>query len=418
MGIADSTRRSGGAGGFSSGFQAGVAGKRQKMEQAEQSRENAITTYTAQKDQIKDNALKTFKAIQDRQAAFLIQHEKNVGQESGLTPTQFAAKNVEFETMKKLAEAQSGKMIDSLEQSSQIGVQMGYFEKGDISAFRQSISTIFQGLTSKEQAQVDALGAGAKEAAKAEAVGEMVNMIGPKGERVAVSVTDRDSISSLQKAGYQEQTPVSIGVQGKTLADIGLTKPVQTDLQKKLIAIKDELSRLDVIKARFKPEYQTFWTRASSKISGVKEKAGVTLDQEEKKSFAEFSKFKRESLENINLAIHRLTGAQMSKFEAKRIRKGLPDPGEGVFDGDAPTEFSARLESSVASLKAAERRLQFFLQNGIQGDIEELSKAYPLQNYQEEIKAEAPPMEGAKKAPDGNWYIIDPSRPGKYLQVQ
>ena len=31
---------------------------------------------------------------------------------------------------------------------------------------------------------------------------------------------------------------------------------------------------------------------------------------------------------------------------------------------------------------------------------------------------EKPPMEGAQKAPDGNWYLPDENRPGKYLQVQ
>ena len=29
----------------------------------------------------------------------------------------------------------------------------------------------------------------------------------------------------------------------------------------------------------------------------------------------------------------------------------------------------------------------------------------------------APPAPGAKQAPDGNWYVPDPTRPGKYLQV-
>ncbi len=30
----------------------------------------------------------------------------------------------------------------------------------------------------------------------------------------------------------------------------------------------------------------------------------------------------------------------------------------------------------------------------------------------------APPVEGARKAPDGNWYVPDPNRPGKYLRVE
>lgn len=29
-----------------------------------------------------------------------------------------------------------------------------------------------------------------------------------------------------------------------------------------------------------------------------------------------------------------------------------------------------------------------------------------------------PPVQGARKAPDGNWYVSDPQRPGKYLRVQ
>lgn len=33
-------------------------------------------------------------------------------------------------------------------------------------------------------------------------------------------------------------------------------------------------------------------------------------------------------------------------------------------------------------------------------------------------KPESPPMQGARKAPDGKWYVADPSRPGKYLMVQ
>lgn len=36
---------------------------------------------------------------------------------------------------------------------------------------------------------------------------------------------------------------------------------------------------------------------------------------------------------------------------------------------------------------------------------------------EEEKKGEAPPVAGAKKAPDGFWYIPDPSRPGKYKRV-
>jgi hypothetical protein len=33
-------------------------------------------------------------------------------------------------------------------------------------------------------------------------------------------------------------------------------------------------------------------------------------------------------------------------------------------------------------------------------------------------QSSAPPVEGARQASDGKFYVPDPNRPGKYLQVQ
>jgi hypothetical protein len=217
---------------------------------------------------------------------------------------------------------------------------------------------------------------GAVKEAEAEAVSTGKNFL-IDGKIINVSATDKEKIGKIR-----EQGGVEVGkdiLQASSVSD--LTKPQQTKIQGKIVEIKEEIGRLGEIKETFKPEYQTVWTKLGQKVSGVKEKFGGELDQEETKELTEFSNFKRKSLENINMAIHRLTGAQMSKFEAKRIRQGLPDPGEGIFSGDSPTEFTSKVNSSLESLKSAERRLQFFLENGIEGDIEELSKAYPLSNF-------------------------------------
>lgn len=40
------------------------------------------------------------------------------------------------------------------------------------------------------------------------------------------------------------------------------------------------------------------------------------------------------------------------------------------------------------------------------------------QNQQQSAASAQPPMPNAKQAPDGNWYLPDPNRPGKYLQVK
>lgn len=42
----------------------------------------------------------------------------------------------------------------------------------------------------------------------------------------------------------------------------------------------------------------------------------------------------------------------------------------------------------------------------------------PQQGVQPQGPQEQPPAPGARKAPDGNWYVADPARPGKYLMVR
>lgn len=39
------------------------------------------------------------------------------------------------------------------------------------------------------------------------------------------------------------------------------------------------------------------------------------------------------------------------------------------------------------------------------------------ESFNNEDKQETPPVEGARKAPDGNWYVDDPKKPGRYLKV-
>ena len=42
----------------------------------------------------------------------------------------------------------------------------------------------------------------------------------------------------------------------------------------------------------------------------------------------------------------------------------------------------------------------------------------PNDSEQQEQGEESPPVQGAQKAPDGEWYLTDPSRKGKYLRIE
>lgn len=79
----------------------------------------------------------------------------------------------------------------------------------------------------------------------------------------------------------------------------------------------------------------------------------------------------------------------------------LPKP------GDHPSVIAQKREARARALEA--------MRTGL-GTAEVLAAARPQQP--EAAKEEQPPAPDARKAPDGNWYVPDPKRPGKYLMVQ
>jgi hypothetical protein len=57
---------------------------------------------------------------------------------------------------------------------------------------------------------------------------------------------------------------------------------------------------------------------------------------------------------------------------------------------------------------------------GLKPDLTQQGQAAPAGNNaapQGALTGGPPPTPDAKLAPDGNWYVPDPARPGKYLRV-
>lgn len=142
-------------------------------------------------------------------------------------------------------------------------------------------------------------------------------------------------------------------------------KTTQGKIDDNLMESGGRMMRLDSIAASFKPEYQTIGTRIGAGWSALKEKGGVNLSGGDQRTLTEFSRFKSESLNNLNLYIKEITGAAMSEAEADRIRKAMPDPGSGMFDGDSPTQFKAKLDDSLRQVKMAEARNVYLKRNGM-----------------------------------------------------
>lgn len=144
----------------------------------------------------------------------------------------------------------------------------------------------------------------------------------------------------------------------------GMTPTTKTDVQKKLFNATEQMSRLRLIEQKSKPEFQTLRTRGESWWLSVKEKLGKNLNPEEAALVSEFATYQQDALENINKYINEITGAQMSEQEADRLRKVMPDPGEGVWGKDSPTQFKAKLDNAIYKCKLSIVRYQMLLSKG------------------------------------------------------
>ena len=136
----------------------------------------------------------------------------------------------------------------------------------------------------------------------------------------------------------------------------------------------------------------------------------------------EFKGFQRKAIENINLYIKEITGAQMSEKEATRLRLSQPDPGEQWYQGDDPITFKAKMDDVIKFAGASVARYDKYRSEGLSDtDIKQLAKddmLEPLENFMQpqESEAEIPSPNTADEynaLPSGTIYI-DPDDGKKY----
>ena len=194
------------------------------------------------------------------------------------------------------------------------------------------------------------------------------------------------------------------------------------DLEGKLFNAQESQSRLEDIAASYKPEFLQLGTKLSTLntkwqeigkgtplASGLATVFGKATP-EDQETLTDYSAFRRDSINNINLYIKEITGAQMSEKEAERIRQGMPDPGEGIFDGDSPSQFESKWNSTMKQMRAAQARYTYYLKNGFSAaDVNKMAKTNSLMSINEiqrMINDRAKEMETAGTPKDQIPYLL------------
>lgn len=189
--------------------------------------------------------------------------------------------------------------------------------------------------------------------------------------------------------------PTSISTGRRGGSDQSLQKKTLGDIEAKVVQAREGIARLGQIQSGFQRDYQTFGTRWGAMYDAFMEKSGFELTPENQQELAAFTDWRRNAVENINLHIKDITGAQMSAAEVPRLKDQMPDPGTGLLDGDSPTEFQANLDSTMRSLRRAAARYTYALRNrkdpfsisldSIDGIMEKR-----LSEMEQEVRAEQP----------------------------
>jgi len=148
--------------------------------------------------------------------------------------------------------------------------------------------------------------------------------------------------------------------------DGNMQKGTRAKLEKSLIDSRGTLAELQMVKNKFKPEFQTIGHKLGIKALEWSEKMGNDLTPEQQGSVAEYETFFRDSISGINNYIRSITGAQLSQHEADRIMGGMPNPGDSIFNGNSPTQFKAKLDSAMKMLRQATARAHYTLRNNLQ----------------------------------------------------
>ena len=139
---------------------------------------------------------------------------------------------------------------------------------------------------------------------------------------------------------------------------IPLGKTAEGKVDEGLLDTSAALMRLSSIRKEYRPEWSQFGTQAGMKWNQIAEKyLGAKINPADKDKFAQYTKWRKNSLENVNLTIKQLTGSAMGEAEANRIIGTLPSP------DDSPSEFQAKLDSAEEQTKMALARFTYIKRN-------------------------------------------------------
>jgi hypothetical protein len=290
------------------------------------------------------------------------------------------------------------------------GLAAGAAQAGNMPHFGYVLSSAAAGgRKATQQAQQRAL---KNQLTKAEIQAQLMEAARSGDQTQFERVLDQAGLSEQQKKAFRRQWlmgQVSDSERGVTIEqgpDGGFTiktnapqgqgqgsgnqSATKNQLEEELVKIEDRIGRIEDIEETYNSEFLNTFERLKLKGAAFWEKlAGRgSLGEETERKLRNYTVFQANALDNLNRYIHEMTGAQLSQFEAERLRAPLPDPGEGAIARMSPTQFEAALGRIKETARNSKKRKEYLMRNGVIGPgqevTEDLARQYPLSMFDED----------------------------------
>ena len=161
------------------------------------------------------------------------------------------------------------------------------------------------------------------------------------GESGTVFADDRQGIQDIIEAGGR----VFAGVASDTVSSFDPTKKTKQGAQEAVLEANKALSTLDQMQKEYDPEIFTYESRITDWLKGKQEQLGFDLTKEAKAKLEKNTSYKQQVSANLNALIHTYAGGAVSANELERMLSQVPNI------TDSATEFKAKLDATVSTLK-------------------------------------------------------------------
>ena len=159
-----------------------------------------------------------------------------------------------------------------------------------------------------------------------------------------------------------------------------LQKKTASDIEEKTMNAATQLGRLSDIEKRFDPKFLDIGNRMKMLGASWTAKAGGKLSPEIQSDLGRYAAFRSAAVNNLNTVLKEVSGAAVTPQEYERIQSDQPVAGTGIFDGDDPVSFKAKMQRTTTALKSAIARLNFMRNQGLRLNRENLDQFMALED--------------------------------------